>query len=86
MVGEQDSVPVDPQGAWWETPVASAAAPIGSRDAQGLKRVDVFRSQHGSGAHFLLVDGAVRLIDAGIDLRVYHALATIAGGEVVGEF
>jgi type II secretory pathway pseudopilin PulG len=86
MVGEHDSVPADPAGAWWDIPLASAADPIDSRDAQGLKRTDVFRSLHGGGAHFLMVSGAVRWINSGIDMRVYHALATISGGETVGDF
>lgn len=86
LIGEQDSAPHDPLAAWSEMPVASAANPIGSLDAAGLKRVDVFRSQHGAGAHFVMADGAVRWINADIDLRVYHALATINGGEVIGDF
>ena len=86
MIGEQDSVPTDPEGAWWEIPLASATAPIDSLDAQGLKLPDTFRSQHGGGAHFLMVSGAVRWINSGIDLRVYHALATISGGEAVSDF
>ena len=86
MFGEQDSAPADPKGAWWNWPVALAAEPINSRDAGGLKRTDVFRSRHGAGAHFLLADGAVRWINADIDLRTYHALATINGGEVIGDF
>jgi prepilin-type processing-associated H-X9-DG protein len=86
MIGEQDSVPEDPLAAWSEMPVASAANPIGSLDAAGLRRADVFRSQHGAGAHFLMADGAVRWINADIDMRLYHALATINGGELIGDF
>jgi prepilin-type N-terminal cleavage/methylation domain-containing protein/prepilin-type processing-associated H-X9-DG protein len=86
MVGEQDSAPADPASGWWETPIATTAWAIDSKDARGLKRADVFRSQHGGGANFLMVDGAVCWINVSIDLRVYRALSTIAGGEVVGEF
>jgi prepilin-type processing-associated H-X9-DG protein len=86
MIGEQDSGPVDPLAVWWETPLAGAADPIDSRDARGLKRIDVFRSAHDGGAHFLMVDGAVRWISAQIDLNAYHALATIADGEPVSDF
>jgi prepilin-type N-terminal cleavage/methylation domain-containing protein/prepilin-type processing-associated H-X9-DG protein len=86
MIGEQDSDPADPQGAWWRMPTAFAAAPINARDAAGLKRTDVFRSRHGAGAHFLMADGAVRWISANIDLRTYQALSTINGGEVVGDY
>ena len=86
LIGEQDSAPHDPLAAWWEMPVASAASPIGSLDSSGLRRADVFRSQHGAGAHFVMADGAVRWINADINLRVYHALATINGGEAIPDF
>ncbi len=42
-----------------------------------------FSSQHPAGANFLLGDGSVRLINDQIDLAVFHALATRAGGEPV---
>ena len=48
--------------------------------------IDDFNSQHIGGAQFVLGDGAVRFISTNIDLGVYQALATIQGGEVVGEF
>jgi prepilin-type processing-associated H-X9-DG protein len=38
---------------------------------------------HPGGANFLFADGSVRLLSAGIDIRVLAALATRAGGEVV---
>ena len=37
-------------------------------------------------ASFLLGDGSVRFISNNIDLTVYHALSTIQGGEVGGEY
>lgn len=43
-------------------------------------------SQHEGGAHHLLGDGSVRLISENLDVKVYDALATRNGGEVVGEF
>jgi len=85
MIGEQDSTPVDPLARWWDMPVASAVDPIESKDSEGHKRADVFRSVHGGGAHFLMVGGAVRWLNSDIDLRVYHALATIAGSEAVSD-
>ena len=43
-----------------------------------------FGSHHPFGANFALADGHVRLISDEIDLAVYQALATRAGGEPVG--
>jgi len=40
-----------------------------------------FGSWHPFGAHFVLADGSVRMINDQIDEAAYHALATRAGGE-----
>lgn len=40
-----------------------------------------FGSWHPFGAHFVMADGSVRMINDTIDEAVYHALATRAGGE-----
>ncbi len=45
-----------------------------------------FSSLHSGGAHFLMGDGAVRFFSDNIDLTTYSNLATIAGGEAIGEF
>lgn len=45
-----------------------------------------FMSQHTGGGQFTLCDGSVRFISENIDLTVYRSLATIDGGETVGEF
>lgn len=42
-----------------------------------------FRSRHPSGLNFAYADGSVHFIDNAIDLSVYRAMATIAGGEAV---
>lgn len=47
---------------------------------------DDFSSHHTGGAQFCQADGSVRFISQSIDGGVYRALATIQGGEVVGEF
>lgn len=47
---------------------------------------DDFSSHHVGGAQFLLGDGSCRFISENIDSGVYRSLATISGGEVVGEF
>ena len=47
---------------------------------------DDFSSHHVGGSQFCLGDGSVRFISENIDHGLYQALATIKGGEVVGEF
>jgi len=42
-----------------------------------------FRSAHPGGLHFAFADASVHFINDSIDLPVYRALATIAGGEAV---
>lgn len=50
--------------------------------------LDDFSSEHPAGTNFVFADGSVRLIVETIDLAVYRALATRAGGEPVahGEY
>ena len=43
-------------------------------------------SDHPGGVNLLLLDGAVRFVGDGVDLATWRALATRAGGEVVGDF
>lgn len=47
---------------------------------------DDFSSNHVGGAQFCLGDGSVHFISENIDGGVYKALATIQGGEVIGQF
>jgi prepilin-type N-terminal cleavage/methylation domain-containing protein/prepilin-type processing-associated H-X9-DG protein len=44
------------------------------------------RSYHAGGVNTLLMDGSVRFIGNGIRLDIWRALATRAGGEVVGDY
>jgi prepilin-type processing-associated H-X9-DG protein len=44
--------------------------------------LDDYMSQHPGGTNFVLADGSVRLIVETIDLTVYRAQATRAGGEI----
>ena len=48
-----------------------------------LDRLQSFRSDHPGGCHFLFGDGSVRFLTNGIQLDVYQALGTRAGGEVI---
>lgn len=45
-----------------------------------------FGSYHIGGAHFGMADGSVRFLSENMDLTLYQALATIKGGEKIGEF
>ena len=44
------------------------------------------RSRHVGGVNVLLGDGSVRFVGDSIDMATWRALATLGGGEVVGEF
>jgi len=45
-----------------------------------------YNSWHNGGANFGFGDGSVRFLSQNIDMKVYYAIATIDGGEVVSEF
>lgn len=67
----------------------SAVVPINSRlnpAMHGVLMEMSFGSYHVGGAHFAMGDGSARFISENVDLGMYQALATRAGGEVVGEF
>ncbi|MFO1019142.1 MAG: DUF1559 domain-containing protein [Planctomycetales bacterium] len=51
-----------------------------------VNHIDDFSSYHAKGAHFLIGDGAVRLINKDIDLGLYQHLATRSGGESIGDY
>lgn len=48
--------------------------------------IDDFSSLHSGGAHFTFGDGSVKFVSTNVDLGVYQALATRAGGETKHEF
>jgi prepilin-type N-terminal cleavage/methylation domain-containing protein/prepilin-type processing-associated H-X9-DG protein len=74
----------------WHAParivaVASDEFPPNS-EANVEQQTHNFSSYHPAGANFLLSDGHVQMITETIDLEVYNALCTRAGGEPVGGF
>ncbi|MBC8875461.1 MAG: DUF1559 domain-containing protein [Planctomycetes bacterium] len=52
-------------------------------NAYGYRCNGAFGSKHPGGANFLLADGQVRFLADAIDMYVYRALSTRAGGETV---
>lgn len=44
------------------------------------------RSRHAGGVHVCMGDGTIRFVNQTIDLQLWRRLATIAGGETIGEF
>lgn len=84
--------------AWWYSNNAvtgTAAIPLNYLKRPGMSPLENlhdwghnsgFMSRHSGGANFSMVDGSTRLVSDSIDLGIYRALATIDGGEIVGEF
>ncbi|RCS52650.1 DUF1559 domain-containing protein [Bremerella cremea] len=55
----------------------------GSSGGHEHQHLDDFGSRHPAGTNFVFADGSVHLITETIDVAVYQALATRAGGEMV---
>jgi prepilin-type N-terminal cleavage/methylation domain-containing protein len=53
-------------------------------NTQGVFDADSTSSPHPNGVPYLLGDGSVRFVINSIDVQVWQAMATIAGGEIVG--
>jgi prepilin-type N-terminal cleavage/methylation domain-containing protein/prepilin-type processing-associated H-X9-DG protein len=63
--------------------------PVGKWDcgnASHNKALSTARSYHPGGVNLLLADGSVRFVNNSISLGTWRALATRAGGEVLGDF
>lgn len=58
-------------------------APYASGDWQGQNG---FHSRHVGGAHFALADGSARFHSENMALGLYRALATLRGGEALGDW
>ena len=93
MVGERKTVPLDGWFSTWPGMIAEGEEAFqrvcGSADHTPNHpdtHLDDFSSRHAGGAQFCQADGSVRFISESIDRGVYQSLATIQGGEVVGEF
>lgn len=55
-------------------------------DAPGEHGIVSARSMHAGGAQVTMGDGSVRFVSENINVGLWRALGTRAGGEVVGEF
>jgi hypothetical protein len=74
---------------WIGVPAGDHCAPglvvgtAGSPPNSELSDIHNFSSHHPAGTQFLLGDGSARLVTQTIDVKIYHALSTRAGGETV---
>jgi prepilin-type N-terminal cleavage/methylation domain-containing protein len=94
MGAVQAAVPPNSPAAdvtWWNTcdgnlnrPRLNLPCVPGAR-VHGLETAAA-RSRHPAGVQCLLGDGSVRFVRDSINLTTWQALATMAGGEVVGEY
>ncbi len=81
--------PGDTGGTEYSEGLGSTGPKINSRldpTAHGTVMEMSFGSYHPGGAHFALGDASVRFISENVDLKVYHALGSRDGREVVGDF
>ena len=93
MIGERGTRPDIGWFSTWPGMVAEGEEAfqriLGSADHvpnDPVGHLDDFSSSHVGGTQFVLGDGSVRFISENIDRGLYQSLATILGGEVVGEF
>ena len=64
--------------------LVSGAIPVGNTPNNPGAGADTFWSRHSGGCQFLLCDGSVRFIKQTLTPQVFRALASRAGGEVMG--
>ena len=68
------------------SPWASCAVALKSREGNFCDFGQEFHSYHAGGANFLMVDGSASFVSAQLDVKVFAALLSRIGGEIVGEF
>lgn len=79
----------DRGGTEYSEGLGSTVVPINSRlnpTIHGTLMELSFGSYHVGGAQFVLGDGSVRFLSENMDLGTLQSMASISGGEVVGEF
>ena len=64
--------------------ILSGSVPGGSTPNAPGAGADGFWSRHPGGCQFLVCDGSVHFVKATLALEVFRALASRAGGEVIG--
>ncbi len=67
----------------WVTPNSPTFDCLNSANNYGLKTA---RSRHTNGVNLLLCDGSVHFVTNNVSLITWQALATRAGGEVIGDY
>ncbi len=82
LVGLQGEDGLDPEGGG-ALVLAHTGEGHGPNTPSGLAHADQYWSRHPGGANFLFADGSVRFIKEQIGFRIYQALATRQGSEVV---
>jgi prepilin-type N-terminal cleavage/methylation domain-containing protein len=93
MVGERKTKEAEGWFTSWPGMIAEAEEAFqrtcGSADHRPNhpdQHFDDFSSHHVGGAQFLQADGSVRFVSENIDTGVYQYLASIQGGELIGEY
>ncbi len=83
--GGNDQYSVDPEESFTMIlgPVEEGGADGPRTPNHPRAHVEDYASRHPGGVHFLFGDGSVRFVKNQVSTRVYQALATRAGGEIV---
>ncbi len=92
MVGE--ALPDKCTHSWWwwfNGTTATCGVPLNYYQNNTFAATDwgrnyAFASEHEGGAQFSMADGAVRFVSENIDKSVYRGIASLRGGETIGEF